>query len=60
MVTTSGFLLANPSPVNIVLVAVITVAQIARIQAEERLLTATTTYADYKARVRWRLLPGVY
>ena len=60
MVTTAGFLLANASPVNVALVAVITLAQIARINAEERLLTATTNYSDYKARVRWRLLPGVY
>ena len=60
MVTASGFLLANPSAVNLVIFAVVMAAQIARIRAEERLLTATTTYAAYKARVPWRLVPGVY
>ena len=35
-------------------------AQIRRILAEERLLSADPVYADYKAQVRWRLIPGVF
>jgi protein-S-isoprenylcysteine O-methyltransferase Ste14 len=58
--TTGGFLLANFSPINAALFLVITAAQIARIEAEERLLTATASYGDYRGRVRWRLLPGLY
>jgi hypothetical protein len=60
MVTTTGFLLANPSALNIMLVSVITAAQLARIESEERLLTSTADYGAYRDRVRWRLLPGVY
>jgi protein-S-isoprenylcysteine O-methyltransferase Ste14 len=60
MITTSGFLLANPSMLNATLVSVITVAQLARISSEERLLTSTTGYGDYRQRVRWRLVPYLY
>jgi protein-S-isoprenylcysteine O-methyltransferase Ste14 len=34
--------------------------QLLRIRAEERLLRETAGYADYAARVRWRLVPGLY
>ncbi len=60
MVTTGGFLAANLSPLNVGLVAVITLAQLARINSEERLLTETADYASYRTQVRWKLLPGVF
>jgi protein-S-isoprenylcysteine O-methyltransferase Ste14 len=58
--TICGFLIANFSLLNLTLVAVVTAAQLARINSEERLLVATSEYASYRARVRWRLFPGVY
>jgi protein-S-isoprenylcysteine O-methyltransferase Ste14 len=35
-------------------------AQIRRLLAEERLLSADPRYAEYMTKVRWRLLPGIY
>jgi protein-S-isoprenylcysteine O-methyltransferase Ste14 len=41
-------------------VVVVTIFQLLRISAEERWLTQTTGYAEYRQRTRWRLLPGIY
>lgn len=60
LITIGGFLLANPSALNVVLVAVIASCQLLRILAEERLLTDSGDYATYAGCVRWRLVPGVY
>lgn len=59
-ITMLGFVIANLWWYNIALVVTITVFQLARIAAEERVLTATSDYAAYKERVRWRLIPGLY
>ena len=59
-ITMGGFLLANPSAFNAVLLAIITTFQLLRILAEERVLTASGDYAAYAGRVRWRLVPGLY
>jgi protein-S-isoprenylcysteine O-methyltransferase Ste14 len=59
-VTMTGFLLVNPSAFNFALAAVTTACQVLRIQAEERLLSETDRYDEYKGRVRWRLIPGVW
>jgi protein-S-isoprenylcysteine O-methyltransferase Ste14 len=58
--TLTGFLVANFSWLTLGMYVVIIGAQLARIRAEEKLLLATTEYADYSRRVRWRLVPGVY
>jgi protein-S-isoprenylcysteine O-methyltransferase Ste14 len=34
--------------------------QVPRLLAEERLLAADPAYRAYQARVRWRLIPGVF
>ncbi len=59
-ITTTGFLMANLTLYNAAVLALFTVCQIMRIEAEERVLTETADYAAYKARVRWRLIPGLY
>jgi len=59
-VTTSGFLIANFSPLNTAIMVALAVCQVMRIRAEERVLLETADYAAYRARVRWRLVPGVY
>lgn len=59
-ITMGGFLLANPSVFNAVLLAVVSTFQLLRILAEERVLTRTGDYAAYAGRVRWRLVPGLY
>ena len=59
-ITLVGFLLANVSLLNGVLVVVITCAQVLRIFAEERILRLSSDYRQYAERVRWRLVPGVF
>ncbi len=59
-ITLMGFVIANLWWFNIVLVLAITLFQVLRINAEERILTATSDYKTYKEHVRWRLLPGLY
>jgi protein-S-isoprenylcysteine O-methyltransferase Ste14 len=59
-ITTTGFLSANFNLYNAAILALFAVCQIMRIEAEERVLTDTADYSAYKARVRWRLIPGLY
>ncbi|HEX5188996.1 MAG TPA: isoprenylcysteine carboxylmethyltransferase family protein [Streptosporangiaceae bacterium] len=60
IVIEAGYVLQSVSPRNAVVVAFATCCNIGRIRAEERLLAATAGYAEYAARVPWRLLPGVW
>lgn len=59
-ITLLGFVIANLWWYNTALIVAITVFQVFRISAEERVLTETGDYAAYKERVRWRLVPGLY
>ncbi|MFN0147606.1 MAG: methyltransferase family protein [Dehalococcoidia bacterium] len=59
-VTLVGFCLANPSPWNLGLFALTLACQLLRIRAEEKVLSDTASYAEYRAQVRWRLIPGLY
>ena len=59
-VTMSGFVIANFTPINLAILLVVSVFQIVRIHGEERVLTATSDYADYKVRVPYRLIPKIY
>jgi protein-S-isoprenylcysteine O-methyltransferase Ste14 len=54
-----GFVIANPSGWNIALWACDCVLQFARASAEERFLGSDPMYSQYRARVRYRLLPLV-
>lgn len=60
MIGQAGFLYAFPSAWNAGVLALWAVAQVLRIQAEERLLRTSPDYVAYAAKVRWRLIPGVY
>ncbi|HEY1449027.1 MAG TPA: methyltransferase [Caulobacteraceae bacterium] len=55
-----GFLLMNPTARNLGLYALAVGLVLARIRAEERLLDLDPLYAAFKARVRYRLAPGLY
>jgi len=55
-----GYVLAHPSPPNSIVLLVWIGIQLARIQVEERLLGADPSYRAYAARVRFRLLPGIW
>jgi protein-S-isoprenylcysteine O-methyltransferase Ste14 len=45
---------------NLAIYAIGWAAQIKRLMAEERLLGEDADYRDYMAKVRWRLIPGVF
>ncbi len=59
-ITLIGFTLANLWWYNAAVLITVTIFQVFRMQAEERVLAATSDYDAYRGRVRWRLLPGVY
>lgn len=54
-----GFLMANLTPVNALLVAGIFVGQYVRAAAEEEILSSQASYRAYRRRVRYRFFPGV-
>jgi protein-S-isoprenylcysteine O-methyltransferase Ste14 len=55
-----GIMILMPSPVNLVIYAIAWWAQILRLLAEEALLSQDPAYAAFMAKVRWRLVPGVF
>jgi protein-S-isoprenylcysteine O-methyltransferase Ste14 len=59
-ITQVGFLLANPTGLNLVLWLAAMTLQVIRLQAEEKLLVQDPVYADYMAKVPYRLAPGLY
>jgi protein-S-isoprenylcysteine O-methyltransferase Ste14 len=55
-----GFLLINPTLWNLGVYAIAYGLQVPRLLAEERLLSRDPEYREYQARVRHRLIPGVF
>lgn len=55
-----AYALENPTPLNFAIVIMTTVAQLVRIKYEEDTLASDPAYAAYRARVRYRLIPGLY
>lgn len=60
VLTQIGFLLHNPTLHNVAIYAVAWGLQLARIHREEQHLLQDDAYRDYAAKVRFRLVPGVY
>lgn len=60
MLTHAGFLLVAPSLWNLAVYAVAWAFLIARIYAEEKVLSEDPAYRALKDRVRYRLLPGLF
>ncbi|HZP21533.1 MAG TPA: methyltransferase [Bauldia sp.] len=60
MMTWVAFLLTNPTLWNSAVYAIAFAFQIARLLAEERLLTDDDIYREFRERVRWRLVPRVF
>ncbi len=56
----AGYCLGYASTRNWIVWLVVVAAQLARIGAEENLLSTDPDYRAYQARVRWRLVPGVW
>ena len=60
MLTHIGYLFVAPSVWNVAVYAGAWTFLIARIYAEERVLSADPEYQVFKSRVRYRLIPGVF
>jgi protein-S-isoprenylcysteine O-methyltransferase Ste14 len=59
-ITQIGFVLANPTALNLVLWLAAVTLQVIRLQAEEKLLGQDPVYAEYMTKVPYRLAPGLY
>lgn len=55
-----GYLLENPTVRNGIVFACVLFAQLVRINREETCLTHDRGYAEYRTRVRYRLVPLIY
>ncbi len=60
LVTHAGFLLSNWSARNLAIYGAVYVFQVLRILSEERFLAQDAVYRDYRERVRYRLIPGIF
>jgi protein-S-isoprenylcysteine O-methyltransferase Ste14 len=60
MLTHLGFLLVAPSLWNAAIYAAAWALLIARIYAEEQVLSEDAAYQEFKSRVRYRLVPGLF
>jgi protein-S-isoprenylcysteine O-methyltransferase Ste14 len=56
----AGYLLQSISLWNALVMAFITICNVGRILAEDRVLATNMQYASYRHHVPWRLLPGVW
>jgi protein-S-isoprenylcysteine O-methyltransferase Ste14 len=55
-----GYVLENPSAVNVALLCVGTAFQVLRIREEEQILAHDSVYERYRAAVRYRLVPPLF
>lgn len=60
LVSYAGYVAENPSIRNLVLLALSTSFQLIRINEEELVLSHDSAYAQYRRRVRFRLIPLLY
>lgn len=60
LVTFAGYVLAYPAARNFALLGASIAGQLLRMALEERLLLQDQRYADYAARTRFRIVPGLY
>lgn len=60
IISHAGFLLTAPVLWNAAIYAVVWTLLVARVIAEERVLSQDPAFREYAARVRYRLLPGVF
>jgi protein-S-isoprenylcysteine O-methyltransferase Ste14 len=60
LITHLGFLIAHPTPWNVMIAVAADAALIVRALIEERVLGADVKYQSYCRRVGWHLVPGVF
>lgn len=60
LVTHVGFVCANPTAWNLLVLSVADLALLVRAGYEERMLLLDASYVSYRSQVRWRVVPGLY
>jgi protein-S-isoprenylcysteine O-methyltransferase Ste14 len=60
LLTSTAYLLENPSSWNLIVYLAVLVCQVVRIHTEEALLGQDPTYQAYQRRVRYRMVPFIY
>jgi protein-S-isoprenylcysteine O-methyltransferase Ste14 len=60
LVTHLAFLIANPTPLNAIIIGLSDGALIIRALIEEQVLVRDVEYQAYCRRVNWHLVPGVF
>ena len=60
LVTHAGFVAANPTAWNLVMLVVADLALVWRAGCEEETLQRDAAYQAYQQRVRWRVVPGLF
>jgi protein-S-isoprenylcysteine O-methyltransferase Ste14 len=60
LVTHAAYCAANPTLVNLLILAVADLALLIRAVCEEETLALDAAYREYQQRVRWRVLPGLF
>jgi protein-S-isoprenylcysteine O-methyltransferase Ste14 len=60
LITHLGFLIAHPTPWNLLIAITADAALVVRALIEERVLVADVEYQSYCRRVGWHLVPGVF
>jgi protein-S-isoprenylcysteine O-methyltransferase Ste14 len=55
-----GYVMQSVSVQNAIVMVFVCSCDVGRALAEERLLSTSTTYDEYRADVRWRLTPGLW
>jgi protein-S-isoprenylcysteine O-methyltransferase Ste14 len=60
LITHLGFLIAHPTPWNVMIAVTADAALVVRALIEERVLAADADYQSYCRRVGWHLVPGVF
>jgi protein-S-isoprenylcysteine O-methyltransferase Ste14 len=60
VLTTGAFMVQNLTVVNTLVYAAIVILLTMRVVAEERVLLGDLAYCEYAAKIRWRVIPGVF
>ena len=60
LITHAGFLAANPTFLNLVMLVAADLALMWRAVCEEQTLSQDEAYREYQQVVRWRVVPGVF
>jgi protein-S-isoprenylcysteine O-methyltransferase Ste14 len=60
LITHVGFMIANPSPWNLMMIVTADMALMIRAVREERVLARDAAYRDYQQKVRFRVVPGLF